>query len=305
MKTASILLLSLLLVSPAVMAEPVRVASLSTVLTDITRNVGGDRVEITEIVKAGTDPHLYEPTPGDIRKISEARLVLASGLGFESYLDKLRSSVGKGPRFVVAGEVVKPLFVEESACTEDHDHAHEHVHGADGKIADPHWWHSIRNVKAATAEIKKQLIAIDPAGKESYEKNAKAFDEKLDDLARWVRVQISSLPKARRILVTSHDALGYFAADYGFTVRPVQGISTADQPSSQKVRALIEEIKADGVKAIFAENIENPKVLQQITKETGASLGGTLYADGLGSEDAGTYDGMMRHNVSTIISALK
>ena len=280
-----------------VSAEPIKVASLSTVLTDIARNVGGDRVEILEIIKPGSDPHLYEPTPGDIKKISSVQIVLASGLGFEPYLDKLRSSVEKsGVAFVVAGSVLKPITWAE----EDH-HDHSHSHDA----ADPHWWHSIANVEAVTLQLRDAFIAVDPDGRSDFQANAKAFEDKLKGLAKWTRLQLAVLPKSQRILVTSHDALGYFARDYGFQVLPVQGISTSDQPSSQKVRNLIQEIKSLGVKAIFAENIENPKVLQQITVETGANLGGTLYADGLGIGDAGTYIGMMRSNVTTIVGALQ
>jgi len=285
-------------------AEPMKVASLNTVLTDIARNVGGDRVDVIEIVKAGTDPHAFEPTPGDIKKMAGAKLVLASGLGFESYLDKLKSSLGGGPVFVVGGDAVKPIMGFEEGCGEDHDHAgHEH---ADPKnTPDPHWFHSIKNAKLVTTQIRDAFIKADPSDAAIFEANATAFQSKLDELARWAKVEIAKLPKSKRILVTSHDALGYFARDYAFKVLPVEGISTTEQPSSKKISALIEEIRTAGVKSIFAENIENPKVLQQITNETGAKIGGVVYADGLGTGKAGTYDGMMRTNVSTIVGALK
>ncbi|MDX2081192.1 MAG: zinc ABC transporter substrate-binding protein [Terrimicrobiaceae bacterium] len=286
-------------------AVPVEVASLSTVLTDVAQNVGGDRVRVTPIVKAGIDPHVFEPTPGDVKKISNARLVLVSGLGFEGYLQKLQSSVGSGPRFLIAGDVVKPLMAEETCEGHDHDHHHHHAHSADGKVADPHWWHSVKNVEAVTRQIRDALIALDPEGRSTYEANAKAFEARLKELARDVRLEVARLPKSSRVLVTSHDALGYFAKDHGFEVLPVQGISTSDQPSSQKVRDLIQTIRERGVKAIFAENIENPRVLEQITKETGAKLGGVLYADGLGTGETGTYEGMMRHNAGTIVAGLQ
>lgn len=283
------------------MAEPLRVASLSTVMADLAREIGGERVEVTEIVKPGVDPHIYEPTPGDRKTIAESRILLASGLGFEGYLDKLRPGLEKaGVRLVVGGDVVKPI---EAACDahEGHDHSHDHSHGPN----DPHWWHSISNVESVATQIRDALISADPAGKTSYEANANALQSRLTALAKWVRLQLAALPKAHRILVTSHEALGYFARDHGFEIFAVQGVSTSDQPSSQKVKHLIEEIKARRVKAIFAENIENPKVLEQITIETGAKPGGMLYADGLGSGAAATYEGMMRHNVSTIVEALK
>ena len=280
-------------------AEPIRVASLSTVMADLARDIGGERVGVVEIVKPGMDPHIFEPSPGDYKTIANSRLLLASGLGFEGYLDKLRPVLEKsGVRLVVGGEVVKPI---KGAC-EGHDHSEDHHHHG---TADPHWWQSVSNVQLVARQIRDALIATDPEGQGTYEKNAAKLDAQLEDLGIWVRLQIVQLPKKNRVLVTSHDALGYFAKDYGFEILPVQGISTSDQPSSQKVRDLIARIQERGVKAIFAESIENPKVLGQITAETGAKLGGVIYADGLGSGETGTYDGMMRHNVTTIVEALK
>jgi zinc/manganese transport system substrate-binding protein len=282
-------------------AEPLRVASLSTVMADLARDIGAERVEVTEIVKPGVDPHIYEPTPGDRKTMAKSQILLASGLGFEGYLDKIRPGLEKsGVRLVVGGDVVKPI---EGGCQEheEHDHSHGHIHGT----TDPHWWHSISNVQAVAAQICNAFVAADPEGKATYETNAKNLQTRLAALSKWVRLQLAALPKANRVLVTSHDALGYFAKDNGFEIFAVQGISTSDQPSSQKVKRLIGEIKARKVKAIFAENIENPKVLEQITNETGAKPGGVLYADGLGSGAAATYEGMMKINVATIVEALK
>jgi len=282
-------------------AKPLRVASLSTVMADLARQIGEDRVEVTEIVKAGVDPHIYEPTPGDRKIMAKSQILLASGLGFEGYLEKIRPSFERSSvRLVVGGDVVKPI---EAACEEHegHDHSHGHSHGA----TDPHWWHSISNVQAVAALICSAFVDADPEGKASYETNAKKLQARLTALSKWVRLELAVLPKAKRVLVTSHDALGYFAKENGFEIFAVQGISTSDQPSSQKVQRLIEEIKARKVKAIFAENIENPKVLKQITNETGAITGGVLHADGLGSSEAATYEGMMKSNVSTIVEALK
>jgi zinc/manganese transport system substrate-binding protein len=293
--------LALLLALPSAWADSIRVSSLSTVMADLTRDIGGDRVEVLEIVKPGIDPHIYEPTPGDLEKISGSQILLASGLGFEGYLDRLRETFSKsGVLVVTGGDVVTPI---EGSC-QDHshsDHDHHHHHGA----MDPHWWHSVSNTRAVARQIRDALSRIDPEGRATYEKNAQALDQQLDSLSKWIRLQVAALPKSQRVLVTSHDALGYFAHDHGFTVLPVQGISTSDQPSSQKIRALIEDIRGRQVKAIFAENIENPKVLAQITAETGAKPGGVLYADGLGKGDAASYEGMMRRNVNTIVKALR
>jgi zinc/manganese transport system substrate-binding protein len=294
-------LLAICLAAPAAWADAVRVASLSTVMADLARDIGGDRVEVVEIVQPGIDPHIYEPTPGDLKTISSSQILLASGLGFEGYLDRLGGTFSKsGVRVVSGGDVVTPI---EGSCEEhDHsDHDHHHHHGT----TDPHWWHSVSNTRAVARQIRDALAQADPEGNELFKKNADALDKRLEALSKWIRLQIAPIPKSRRVLVTSHDALGYFAKDHGFDILPVQGISTSDQPSSQKIRTLIEEIKARQVKAIFAENIENPKVLEQITAETGAKPGGVIYADGLGKGDAGSYEGMMRHNVTTIVEALR
>lgn len=298
---------ALLLLTSVLDADVVKVASTSNILSDIARNVGGDRVKVIEIIKAGVDPHQYEATPRDIEKIASARLVLASGLGFESFLNDLKSSGSSQTSFVVAGDALKPLLIDEDSSHESKEHGHDHSHIAkiNGKIVDPHWWHSVRNVEAVTRQIRDALIAVDPEGRESYQKNAEAFQTKLERLSKWLRVELAKLPKSKRILVTSHDGLGYFARDYGFRIYAVQGISTTDEPSSYKARLLIQTIKEEGIKAIFAENIENPKVIQQITEETGAKLGGVLYVDGLGTGEASTYEGMMHSNVKTIVDALR
>jgi zinc/manganese transport system substrate-binding protein len=285
-------------------AERVEVASLSTVMADFARQIGGERVEVVEIVKPGVDPHVFEPSPGDYKAISGARILLASGLGFEGYLDKLRQAVAKdGVRVVVAGDVVRTIEASGSCEGHDHDHDHDHAHHHHGSV-DPHWWHSVENARLVAAQIRDALAEVDPEGRGEYFQNAKELDGRLAELAKWTRKRVAELPKSARVLVTSHDALGYFAKDYGFEVLAVQGISTTEQPSSRRVQELIGEIRGRGVKAIFAENIENPKVLEEITKETGAKPGGILYADGLGTGAAGSYEGMMRANVDTIVGAL-
>lgn len=293
----------LIAVAGAYAQDRLPVASLSTVLTDLAQDVGGDRVQITSLVKPGQDPHDFEPSPGDVKAVSKARVVLASGLGMESYLDKLREAAGSGPVFLVVGDVVKSIPAPAEEADHDHDHAdHDHSHGGG---LDPHWWHSVDNAKIAVRAIRDAFVAADPADKSVYEENAKATLAKLDALAKWARLQIAKLPPKKRVLVTSHDALGYFAHDYDFEIRPVQGISTSDQPSSKKVRDLIAAIKEEQVKAIFTESMENPKVLTEILKETGAKLGGSLYSDGLGDKDANTYESMIRHNVTTIVEGLQ
>jgi zinc/manganese transport system substrate-binding protein len=173
------------------------------------------------------------------------------------------------------------------------------------RVEDPHWWHSVENMKRATREVAIIFGNTDPKHAADYERNAEAYLQSLDELERWIRVKIASLPPEKRKLVTSHDALQYFAKDYGFTILPVKGISTGEEPSSRHTKELIGIIRREGVKAVFFESIENPRALRQISEETGAKTGLMLYVDGLGEPSANTYDSMMRSNVTAIVEGLK
>lgn len=270
-------------------AGPIKVASFSTITTEIAEKVGGDRVAVTGIVKAGVDPHEYEPKPDDLKQVEQAQLVLASGKHMENYTGRLKESAAPNTVLLQVGDAFPSLKLKD-----------------DGKvIEDPHWWHSVANMKKATMAVRDALIQASPADKDVFTKNADSYLAQLDQLESWVKSKIAELPRDKRKLVTSHDAFQYFARDYGFSIYPVEGVSTQDELSSKKVADLVQTIKDQHVKAVFFENIENPKVLKEITAETGASVGGELYADGLGEGDTGTYDGMMRHNVTTIVEALK
>ncbi len=265
------------------------VASLSTVTTDLAKQIGGNHVMVNGIIKPGIDPHEFEPTPGDVRKVADANLVLLTGKGMEGYLTKLEEAAGGSAKFVNTGKDISSLTMTER----------------EKKVEDPHWWHSVENMKEAARMVAQSFAKADPSNAASYDKNESAYLSKLDELERWIRVKLAELPHDRRKLVTSHDALGYFARDYGFTIYPVKGVSTAEDPSSQHVKEIIGVIKERGVKAIFFENIENPRAVQQIADETGAKAGGSLYSDGLGETEGNTYDSMMRHNVSAIVEGLK
>ena len=273
---------------PVVRAD-LNVASLSTVTTDLAKQIGGNHVTVEGIIKAGIDPHEFEPTPSDVKKVADANLVLLTGKGMEGYLLKLEEAAGGSAKFVNVSKDIASLTMTE--------------HGK--KVEDPHWWHSVENMKRATSVVAEAFEKADPANAVSYDKNASAYLAKLDELQRWIRVKLASLPHDRRKLVTSHDALGYFARDYGFTIYPVKGASTAEDPSSQHVKEIIGVIRDQGVKAVFFETIENPRAVQQIANETGAKAGGTLYSDALGETDGNTYDAMIRHNVSSIVEGLK
>jgi zinc/manganese transport system substrate-binding protein len=266
-----------------------KVASLSTITTEIAENVGGEAVKVVPIIRAGTDPHDFQPSPSDIRMIEGADLVLLTGKGLEGYLTKLEEAVGSKAKFVDVGRSIPSLTLEEEGRM----------------VEDPHWWQSIENMKKATNVVRKHFVEADPANKAAYDKNAAAYLAELTELQKWARQEIAKLPRDKRKLVTSHDAFQYFARDYGFTIYAIEGVSTDDQPSSKKVVDLINTIRDQKVKAVFFESVANPKVVGEITKETGAKLGGELYADGLGEKEASTYSGMIRHNITSIVRNLK
>lgn len=291
--------------SAAASAAPLKVATLSPVLADVARGVGGDRVVITEIVKPGVDPHDFQPTPADVQQAAAADLVLVSGKGLEGYLTKLeRGAGGKGKFVDVGGRLGGPPL--KAASSHGHGHGHGHSHGHDHGEEDPHWWHSVGNARRATEIVRDVFIKANAADAEAFAKNAAAYVAGLDELEAAIKLKVAELPRERRKLVTSHDAFGYFARDYGFTVLPVEGVSTGEQPSAKRVAALLKTIRAQNVKAVFFESGQNPKVTAEITRETGAAVGGELFADGLAATgDASTYAGMMRYNVNTIVNALK
>ena len=272
-------------------AERIRVSSFSTVLTEIAEQVGGDELMVTGHVRPGVDPHDFQPTPADLKTVGAAELILISSQHMESYVDKLKKN--SRARIVEIGAAIPGSAGRKGAAAK----------GAE--IDDPHWWHSIGRVQQATRLVRDALVKLRPEAEKRFTENAEKYLARLDALARWARREIAQLPRDQRKLVTSHDAFQYFARDHGFTIHAIEGISSADQPSSQHVAKIIRIIKGERVKAIFTEEFKNPKVLQEITRETGARFGGELYADGLGEGAARTYEGMYRHNVTTIVQALK
>lgn len=277
------------------------VSSFSTILTEIAREVGGAGVRVIEHVKPGQDPHDFEPRPGDLKQVSRAAVVLLSAKHMEGYVGKLREVVGPSAEVVEVGDKFPSLKLA-SAVEHVHKEGEKHVHGSE---EDPHWWHSVDNARRATRVVERVLAKVDPAGAAGYRQRADSYVTRLDELHKWVKMRVADLPRGRRTLVTSHDAFQYFAKEYGFKVLTVVGLSTADQPSSKAVSQLIETVRKTGVKAVFAEETANLKVMQEVTRETGAVLGKRLYADGLGAGELATYAGMIRHNVSAIVDALK
>ncbi len=297
MKAPGLFLLTLLALTHSSFADAkVRVSSFSTILTELAQEVGGERVAVTAHVKPGIDPHEYEPKPADLKTVGEAQVILLSAKHMEGYVGKLKESTGTKGALVEVGDGFASLKMKPEPGHEGRGLATDE---------DPHWWHSLANMGKAARIVREALSKASPADAAVFSDNAAKYLAKLGALQKWTKAELAKLPRDQRKLVTSHDAFQYFAKENGFTVYAIEGVSTADQPSSKKVAEIIATIKAQGVKAIFSESIQNPKVLTEITRETGAKLGGELYADGLGDGAAATYEGMYKHNVSTLVEGLK
>jgi zinc/manganese transport system substrate-binding protein len=286
---------------PASGIDVLKVASFSTVLTEIAEQVGGNHVSVAGLVKPGQDPHEYQPTPDDLRQAADANLILLSGKHLEHYLDKVQQATGGKAESLSIGDMLPNLKMKADPDEPQAKAAADR----NGMIDDPHWWNSVANVEKATVIVRDELIKLEPANRADYESNAKAYLAKLGELDQWAKRKVAELPRDKRKLVTSHDAFQYLAKEYGFRVYAIEGVSTETEPSDRHIAELIDEIKKEQVKAIFLENTLNPKVTVEITKESGGNIGGTLYADGLGEGDGSTYDGMVRHNIATIVDALK
>lgn len=293
------LLIGVVFVRAAQTAETLKIASFSTVLTEIAQQVGGNHVSVAGLVKPGQDPHEYQPTPADLEQAADARLILLSGKHLEHYLDKVQQATGSKAESLAVGDALPTLQMKADP---DEPQAKE---ASNGMIDDPHWWNSVTNMERATVIVRDALIKLDPADQADFEKNAQTYLARLAALNNWAKRKVAELPRDKRKLVTSHDAFQYLARDYGFKIYAIEGVSTETEPSDRHVAELIDDIKNQRVKAIFLENTLNPKVSREITSETGAKIGGSLYADGLGNGDGSTYEGMVRHNISTIVDALK
>jgi len=270
-------------------SRPIRVASLSTVLTEVAREVGGPDAEVAGLVRPGVDPHMFNPSPADVRALVDADLVLASGMNLEAYLGRLVEGASPAGRVVAVGDSVPVvLFVSP------------------GGERDPHWWHSIYDMICAVDIVRSEFTRLRPASADAFATHARAYQQRLRVLIAWTESEVARLPARRRQLVTSHDAFGYFAHDYGFTVHPINGLSTEGEADAKHLAGLVDLIRRERIGAIFVESSANPRLVENLLDETGVRLGGTLYADGLGPEGSGaeTYDLMYRHNVRTIVRAL-
>ena len=272
--------------SAARAGEPINVVASFSILGDFVRNVGGDRVSVTTLVGADGDVHVYAPAPSDAKRIADARLVIVNGFGLEGWMPRLVQSSGSKAAIVVATDGITPLRL--------------------GAGTDPHAWQSVANAKIYVANIRDALSAAAPSDSAIFRSNAERYLAELDSLDREVRAQVAQIPPPRRKVISTHRAFGYFAAAYGIEFIAPLGVSTESEPSARDIADIITQVRAAKIPAIFLENISDDRLIRRIAAETGARIGGTLYADSLTGEKGGapTYIDMVRHNIKALTSAL-
>jgi zinc/manganese transport system substrate-binding protein len=292
-------------------AKPLRVVASFSIIGDFAKNVGGDRVEITTLVGPDGDAHVYEPKPADAVAMAKADVVLVNGLNFEGFLQRLVDASATGAAVVELTKGIEPIefkpeFAEEAQEESHEGHAHDEHEGHDHGPLDPHAFQSVPNAKVYVKNIADAFCAADAQGCADYRANADAYSRKLDALDGEIRAAIASIPQAKRVVITSHDAFGYFEHEYGLTFLAPQGVSTEAEPSAADVATLVKQARQDKAAALFVENITNPKLVERIAAEAGIKVGGTLYSDSLSPSGgpAATYIDMMRSNTAEIKGAI-
>jgi zinc/manganese transport system substrate-binding protein len=300
-------MLCVVLMPTSFAADKKHVVASFSILADIVKQVGQDRIDVTTLIGPDQDAHVFQVTPEHIKQISRADLVVMNGLGFEGWQERVLKSTGYRGDVVVASRGIENL-VQTATHTHDHDHGHDHSKpksSAKAK-ADPHAWQDPRNVIVYTRNIAQALTKLDPAGREVYQKNAEAYIQQLSALDRWAEQEVGRIPVAKRQVITSHDAFNYLGKRYQIKFLSPQGLSTDSEPSARDVANLIRQIRKQKIKAVFVENMSSPRLIAQINQETGTQLGGKLYADALSKADgpAKDYEAMMRFNIEQLVNQM-
>lgn len=276
-------------------SDKIRVLASFSILGDLVRVVGADRVAVTTLVGPDEDAHIFEPRPGDAKNLLQAQLLVTNGLGFEPWAQKLVKSAGYKGQAVVASQGVKPLKL---AAGKGHSHGHGDT--------DPHAWQDPTNVALYVRNIAAALGKLDPEGKSIYQANSEAYAKVLQGIDVDIKSQITKIPADKRKVITSHDAFGYFGARYGITFLAPQGASTGSEPSAKEVGQLVRQIQKENIKAVFVENMSNPKLLAQLSKDAGVTVGPVLYVDALSKPDgpADSYLKLVRYNATKLVAGM-
>ncbi len=285
------LALPLAALATAASAKDIKAVASFTVLADVVHQVGGDHVKVTSLVGPNGDPHEFEPAPADAKHLKAADVVFVSGEGLEGWMDRLITASGTAAKPVVVSDGIKLHTMEEDGKT----------------VTDPHVWNDPLNVKVWVKNIEAALKAADPEDAASFEANAAKYLKTLDAMNAFAHEKIDPIPEDRRKVLTSHDAFGYFGAEYKVSFLSPLGVSTETEASAADVAKLIEQIKSEGVKTYFFENSNDPRLVKQIAKATGAKSGGELYVESLSDKNGPTptYEKMFRFNVEQLSSAMQ
>ncbi len=283
-------------------SQPLKVATLQPLVADAIRMIGGEYVGIVELLGRDDDVHTFEPSPSTFAAIQDARLIFISGKGLESsYLHKLSDSLGPDQSIIDVGEKIPSLLFSESDGHVHHEGCnHHHAHG----MLDPHWWHDAENMRRAARIIADSLTEADPANRDIYRQRSRAWRDELSALDRWIRSEIRNIPPQHRVLVTSHQAFGYFCEAYGLKPVAVQGLNHEDMPDAKTLGAIVTELRELKIPAAFSEVAVPTRMLESVADQTGVRIAGPIYPGGTGLPIDWTYEQMMRHNVKTIVSAL-
>ena len=277
---------------------PIQVTTTVGMINDIVKNVGGTHVETQALMGAGVDPHLYKATPGDLKKLNGADVIFYNGLHLEGKMaDILEKLETRKPSIAVVGALPKDELLKFEAAPE---------------FPDPHVWFDVKKWIFATTAVRDELVEFDAVNADEYKKNADEYIAKLETLDAYAKAQLATIPRDRRVLVTAHDAFNYFGRAYDLDVVGLQGISTASEASLRDVQRVVDELVKRKIKAVFVESSVPKRNIEAVVKGAKARgqdvrIGGELYSDAMGKDGTpeGTYDGMVRHNVDTIVGALK
>nr|WP_255675633.1 zinc ABC transporter substrate-binding protein [Deinococcus sp. 12RED42] len=296
--------------APTAQAAPLQVSATTTIIADFVQVVGGSRVQVNVIVPAGADTHSFQPTTGAIRSLAQSRALFANGAGLEPWLPKLKASAPRVPvKELTAGLKLHEADHEEHGEHGEHGDEHADEHAGEHGPLDPHAWWDATLAAGYVKNAQATLTQLDPAGKVTYAKNAAAYLKALGSADAYAKKQFASIPAARRVIVTNHDSLGYFAERYGLRVvgAVIPGVGTEREPSARELATLAQAMKKAGARVIFTENTVNARLAQTLSRETGARVAPPLYTDALGARGSSgdTYLKAFRTNVDIMVKALK
>lgn len=294
-------------VANAAVAEPLKVVATFSILGDMVKEIGGERVAVTTIVGPNSDAHRFEPTPRDAKAMQEAAVLVLNGLDFEAWLPRLVQASGFKGQQVLASKGVNVRRLGEAGRQKADGHAHAHKDGHHHGDVDPHAWQDLANGMIYARNIAAGLSKADPRNADYYQGRVASYVARMKTLDGEIRAALSAIPREHRRVISSHDAFGYFGDAYGIDFIPVAGLSNQAEPSAGDVARIVKLARDSGVSGVFIENMSNPLLAKQIARESGAIMGGTLYADALGPADqpAATYLGMLSWNAGRLVYVLQ